>query len=209
MVKRKKLTPKIIVKAAIKLLDREGFKRFSMRRLGSYLDVDPMAIYYHIPNRAALISLVVEKVVGKCELPEPGLPWQEAVRAICRGFRQMAHEHPGVIQVYDEFDDWSQGEHRLMEALHIALESGGFSEQANTRSARMLMAYTENFCAWELDEWLDPYTPEMRHELLDSLEQGDYPVTLRLIDEVTNVDVDVEFEFGLDVLIHGLEGRLA
>ncbi|MEM7360397.1 MAG: TetR/AcrR family transcriptional regulator C-terminal domain-containing protein [Pseudomonadota bacterium] len=208
MVKRKKLTPEGIVREAIQLLDKQGYKNFSMRRLANYCGVDPMALYYHIPNRAALIGLVVEEVVGKCELPAAGLAWQEAVRQVCRGFRKVAHEHPGVIQVYDEFEDWIPGEHRLIEALHVAFESGGFDKQGIVRGSRLVLAYTENFCAWELDEWLDPYTPEMRHELLDSLEQGDYPVTMTLIDETTDVDCDTEFEFGLDVLIQGLEVRL-
>ena len=45
----------------------------------------------------------------------------------------------------------------------------------------------------------------MRRELIDSLAQGDFVVTNQLIDEVANVDPDAEFEFGLEVIVRGLE----
>ena len=38
-----------IVAAAIDLLDRDGPDAFSMRRLGAALQVDPMAVYHHLP----------------------------------------------------------------------------------------------------------------------------------------------------------------
>ena len=53
-----------IVNQAIGLLDREGVERFSMRRLGHELGVDPMAIYHHLPNKAALFDAVVDALWG-------------------------------------------------------------------------------------------------------------------------------------------------
>src|SRR5271157_1026364 len=48
------LTREKIVKAAVRIVDRDGLAALSMRRLGAALGVDPMAIYYHLPNKAAL-----------------------------------------------------------------------------------------------------------------------------------------------------------
>lgn len=208
MVERIKLTSERIIDGATSLLDRNGLKKFSMRKLAAYLEVDPMAIYYHIPNRTALIALVVDKVVSQCKLPIEVLPWQEAVKSICIEFRKLAHRHPGVIEVYDEFDEWVPGEFRLLESMHAAIEAGGFDRQSTARAAKMLLAYTENFCVWELGDWIRPYTDEMRSEFIEHLELGSYPVTTSLIEELVNVDADSEFEFGLDVQIRGLEQQL-
>ncbi len=205
MAERPNLTPQRIVTAAIELLDREGLKNFSMRKLAAQFGVDPMAIYYHIPNRAALMRSVVDEVINKCELPEGLASWQETCRAICHAFRRLAHQHPGVIQVFDNFEDWVPGEHRLSEALHAALGSAGFNSKATVRAARLLLAYTENFCSWELTDWITPYTPEMHSELADSLAQGDFPLTTKLIGEMVDIDPDAEFEFGLNVIILGLD----
>ena len=205
MTKKSNLNAERIVAAAIELLDREGHRNFSMRKLASQFGVDPMAIYYHIPNRAALMYQVVERVVGECELPNEMASWQDTCRAICVGFRRLAHRHPGVIQVFDDFEDWIPGEHRIFEALHRALRSGEFDDRKTVRAARLLFAYTENFCAWELNDWIAPFTPEMRSELGDSLAQGDFPMTTQLVDEIVDVDADAEFDFGLAVMIRGLE----
>jgi AcrR family transcriptional regulator len=90
MSKRKTMTPQGIVDAAIELLDQQGDEQFSMRKLATHLGVDPMAIYYHIPNRAALMSCVFDTVVGKCELPQNATSWQQEVKGICAGFRKLA-----------------------------------------------------------------------------------------------------------------------
>ena len=205
MSKKTQLNAERIVARAIELLDREGQQNFSMRKLAAEFGVDPMAIYYHIPNRAALLYQVVDRVVSECELPDEVDSWQDTCRAICAGFRRLAHRHPGVIQVFDDFEDWIPGEHRISEALHRALQAGGFDDRQTVRAARLLLAYTENFCAWELNGWIAPFTPEMRSELTDSLAQGDFPLTTRLVDEIVKIDADDEFDFGLDVMLRGLE----
>lgn len=207
MANKSNLNAERIVAAAIELLDREGHRNFSMRKLAGQFGVDPMAIYYHVPNRAALMYQVVNRVVSECELPDEITTWQDSCKAICAGFRQLAHRHPGVIQVFDEFEDWIPGEHRISEALHRALQTGGFDDRETVRAARLLFAYSENFCAWELNDWIAPFTPEMRSELVDSLAQGDFPLTTKLVDQIVDIDTDAEFEFGLAVMIRGLEAE--
>ena len=208
MTARSKLTADAIVDEAIKLLDRDGPKQFSMRKLAARFSVDPMAIYYHIPNRAALMHRVIGTVVSRCELPEATTNWQDSCRRVCSAFRQLAHRHPGVIQAFDTFDDWVDGEHRISEALHKALAEAGFNARLTVRGARLLLSYTENFCAWELTDWITPYTPETRSELVKSLAQGDYPVTQGLLKEMTEIEPEAEFDFGLDAILLGLGAML-
>ena len=54
-----KLDRETVVRAAIELADTEGLERVSMRRLSNRLGVTPMAIYYHLPNKDALLDVVV------------------------------------------------------------------------------------------------------------------------------------------------------
>ena len=66
-----------IVSAALALVDQEGLASLSMRRLAAALGVDPMAIYYYLPNKAALLDAIVEAVnlempMASFEFP-PGL----------------------------------------------------------------------------------------------------------------------------------------
>ena len=67
------LTRQRIVTAALEIVDREGLAALSMRRLGSELGVDPMAAYYHIPNKDALLDAIVEAVMAEIDLSKDEL----------------------------------------------------------------------------------------------------------------------------------------
>ncbi len=70
-----------IVAAAIELLDQAGPESFTMRRLGSQLGVDPMAIYYHLPNKAAVFDAVVDELfAGAAAAVGETNTWQEIAK---------------------------------------------------------------------------------------------------------------------------------
>lgn len=58
------LDPDVIVAAARTIVDREGLDRLTMRHLGRELGVEAMSIYHHVPNKAALLDLVVADVLA-------------------------------------------------------------------------------------------------------------------------------------------------
>ena len=64
----KPLSRENIVSTALGIVDSEGLNRLSMRRLGAELNVDPMAIYYHVPNKQALLDAILEAVMSDIDL---------------------------------------------------------------------------------------------------------------------------------------------
>ncbi len=58
------------------LVEDLGDRRRGGARLGKELGVNPMAAYYHIPNKAALLDAVVEAVMAEIDLSvdDPNLP---------------------------------------------------------------------------------------------------------------------------------------
>jgi AcrR family transcriptional regulator len=89
------LTPAAIVSRAIRIADAEGLERLTMRRLASELSVTPMAMYWHFPNKAALIERMVERVVGQVVVEDPTeAPWQERLRAVLATTLDVLVEHP-------------------------------------------------------------------------------------------------------------------
>ena len=207
MSQRGTLSRQRIVAAAMRMLDADGETRFSMRRLAAEMGVDPMALYHHVPNRAALMHDVVDTLLGECELPPPNGSWRNRVRDLCHAYRSLAHRHPGVFPIYAYFEDWVPSEHKIHEALHAALKAGGFSDQATVSGARLLLNFAESFACEEITQWIAPYSPDDRAKLIESLSAGDYPLTTSLVDEIAGVDPDTEFAFGLDVVIRGLEAE--
>ncbi|MBI5088335.1 MAG: TetR/AcrR family transcriptional regulator [Actinobacteria bacterium] len=86
-----------IVDAACALIARDGLAKLSMRRLGAALEVDPMAVYHHVPNKRELLSLVTGRVVGAMELPAGDAPWHERVRGWARAYWQVVVANRDVV----------------------------------------------------------------------------------------------------------------
>lgn len=98
---RAQLTKQRIYGAAIDLIDREGLRALTMRRLGEYLDVEAMAIYHHVKGREALLDGVVETVVdelyGDPDVYITDADWQEFLIRLAHGVRRIALAHPEVF----------------------------------------------------------------------------------------------------------------
>lgn len=204
MVERGTLSREAIVEAAARMVDRDGLEAFSMRRLGAEIGADPMALYHHVPNRAALLQALVDLFLGHVPLPAADGPWQDRLRAWSRGFRAAALAHPGLFLAYSRSDSWSVPYLAMEEWLYRTLREGGFAPLARVRSARLLLAYCENFVLWELSDWIAPYDAAERAALDAVLARGDFPEAAALADHIAGIDPDAEFAFGLEATLRGL-----
>jgi len=54
-----------VVDTALRLLDKYGLADLSMRRLAAELDVQPSALYWHVPNKQTLLALVSDQIIGR------------------------------------------------------------------------------------------------------------------------------------------------
>ncbi len=95
------LTRERIVRAALGLVDRDGLKALSMRRLGAALGVDPMAVYYHLPNKEALLDALVEAVMAEIDLgvDHPEDPPEERILGAARAYRDAMLAHRNALPI--------------------------------------------------------------------------------------------------------------
>jgi len=98
---RMPLQRELIVGTALALVDREGVNALSMRRLGAELGVDPMAVYYHLPNKQALLDAIVEAVMASIDLSvdDPGRPPEERILGAARAYRDALLAHAQAMPI--------------------------------------------------------------------------------------------------------------
>lgn len=53
-----------VVSAALRVLDEQGLEGCSMRRVAAALDVQPSALYHHVPNKQTLLARMADVIVG-------------------------------------------------------------------------------------------------------------------------------------------------
>jgi hypothetical protein len=92
-----KITRDAVLAAALQIIDADGADGLSMRRLARALGRDPMILYRHAPNKAALLDGVAETVLAQLEVDAADPGWATQLRAVARNFRQLALAHPHVV----------------------------------------------------------------------------------------------------------------
>ncbi len=90
-----------IVSAALAIVDREGLEALSMRRLGAELGVDPMAVYYYLPNKQALFDAIVEAVMSSIDLgvDDPSRPAEERILNAAGAYRRVLLAHANALPI--------------------------------------------------------------------------------------------------------------
>ena len=92
-----KITRDAVLTAALEIIDRDGTDALSMRRLARALNRDPMILYRHAPNKAALLDGVAETVLAQLHVDSADPDWAGQLRDVARRYRALALAHPHVV----------------------------------------------------------------------------------------------------------------
>ncbi len=180
--RRPRLSRRRILRAALRLIDREGIEAFSMRRLGAALGVEAMSLYRHVPNREAVLDGVVELLAEEIEVPHAGSePWPQMMRRIVCSYRKLAHAHPHAFPLIALRPLSTPKAIARGEATIALLVDAGIDERRAVLTFRTLASYANGY----LLEELAPGTPR-----------------------VSTGDPETEFQWGLRAVLTGLEAEL-
>lgn len=201
------LTHERILEAALELVDTQGMERLTMRRLATSLGVDPMAIYYHIPGKEALLAgLVTHVFSGMRKPPAAPAPWPDRVRAFARAYRALARAHPNLIlHLVSNVEAAAAATLEASEALFDALSASGLPPKRVVHAADLVVDFVNGFVLGEVARPLG--RPDDRTELLDRLcrlPAGALPAMRRVYDRLSAEEMAADFDFCLDVLLAGL-----
>ncbi|MGO2035625.1 MAG: TetR/AcrR family transcriptional regulator [Brevibacterium sp.] len=98
---RQRLNRRDIVLAAIAYIDKYGVQALTMRRLGSSLGVEAMALYRHVPGREELISAAVSELIDDLfddDLMQERPPsWEGYLQCVANATRKLALGHPRMF----------------------------------------------------------------------------------------------------------------
>ena len=93
--RKKGLTVGQVVDAAITLADDEGLDAVSMRRVAQELGVVPMTLYTYVPDKAALLDLMLDAVYLRMPREDTSpASWRERLAAVAEDNRLLYDQHP-------------------------------------------------------------------------------------------------------------------
>jgi AcrR family transcriptional regulator len=200
-----------VLQAAVDLADRDGIDALSMRRLGQELGVDAMALYRHVRAKDDLLDGVIEVVVGEIERPVPSEDWLTDFRGLVMAARRVMLRHPWAPRILEERGTAGPAALAHIDAALRTLLAGGFSMETAHHALHVLSSRIFGFHQDLFDDsGGPPADPEATAMIVRSLALN-YPALADLAAAASHegglgaCDDDVEFAFGLDLILSGLE----
>jgi AcrR family transcriptional regulator len=208
---RTNLSRERIVRKAVALAAKGGFDSLSMRKLAEKLATAPMSLYRHVANKEDLLDGMVDVVFGEMYPPAIGGDWKSELHKRGTSARAALQRHPwaiGLMETRMHPGPASAGHHN---ATMGCLREAGFGFRDAVHAYNLLDSYTYGFA---LQENTIPFdTPEESAGMAKTTvaERGaDYPYLAEVVVELSErgYDYNEEFEFGLELILDGLEGLL-
>jgi AcrR family transcriptional regulator len=206
---RKPLSTARVLHAAVALADEAGLEAFSMRGLAQELGVVPMALYKHVANKGELLDGMIDIVFGEIEVSCADLDWRSAMQRRAVSTREALQRHNWAIGMMESRHP-GPANLRNHNAVMGCLRNAGFSFETAIHAYSVQDAYIYGFALQEKD--LELETPDSagqaaqrRAETIGALE--DYPYLVEIATKLPESGYDnaVEFAWGLDLILDGLD----
>jgi AcrR family transcriptional regulator len=210
---RPPLTKERVLHAAVDLADREGLGALTMRRLGAELGVEAMSLYKHVANKEEILDGIVEVVVGEIEIPVEEADWKVTMRRRAASARAVLSRHSWAIGLLEGRGSMGPGALRYLDAILGSLRSAGFSVENAARAFWLLDSYVYGHVIQEAS--VPSSEPGTTNEPVGSnlerarTEEFPHLVEVRERAREHGYSLDDEFEFGLELILDGLERTVA
>jgi AcrR family transcriptional regulator len=209
---RTPLTRQRVIAGAVDLADRIGIEPLTIRRLASELGTKPMTIYHHVAGKEAILDGMVDQVFGEIEPPPGDLPWRDAIRRRCLSAREVLVRHPWATPLMESRTSPGPETLRHHDAVLGCFRRGGLSLALTAHAYAVVDSYVYGFAIQEAS--LPATEGEELRELAAAIGEGLAEQGLVHLAELTAEHVarpgyrfGDSFEFGLDLILAGLEER--
>jgi AcrR family transcriptional regulator len=207
---RAPLSRERVLRAAIVLADAGGIESLSMRRLGEELGVEAMSLYNHVANKDDILDGIVDLVFAEIALPSDEAQWKKAMRERAISAREALLRHPWATSLMQSRTKPGPATLRHHDSVLGSLRKAGFKLVMAAHAYSVIDGYVYGFALQQINIPLQSreQVAEVGGDILRQL-AGEYPYLAEMITEHAmkpGYDFAEEFEFGLDLILDGLEG---
>ncbi|WP_354698523.1 Tetracycline repressor protein class E [Paraconexibacter sp. AEG42_29] len=115
-----------LLEAALRIIDSDGVKALTMRRLASTAGVSTMAVYHHVANKDELLRLAAAHVMRGMPPPPADVGWVSVLRSFFTELHDRFLQHPGVVQLHGRDTFLSEAVYEICEPVFGAMLRAGF-----------------------------------------------------------------------------------
>jgi AcrR family transcriptional regulator len=202
------LSRDVILAAAIELADADGLESLTMRRLAGNLGVEAMSLYNHVASKDELLDGMTDLVASEIEVPDSDIDWKTAIRRSAVSAHEVFRRHPWASGLMESRANFGPARLRYVDAVIGVLSAAGFPMPTVGHAFMALDSHTYGFTLQESNWPLDADdAPEMAAAMADAVPEDRYPslAAMARMAAASPASFPLRFEFGLDLMLDGLE----
>jgi AcrR family transcriptional regulator len=202
-----------VLRAAVKLTDEGGIESLTMRELGLRLGVEAMSLYNHVTNKDDILDGMVDLVVSEIDLPPDTVGWRQAMRRRAISAQAVFDRHPWASRLIDSRQSSGPARLHYFDWMVGTLRRSGFTMEMTARAFSVLDSYIYGFGRQQLNMSAGPDVDpeEVKRAFLQGIPAEEYPNLREMVAEYAmnaSHDESADFEFGLDLILDGLQRLL-
>ena len=205
--RRVRLDKDRVLRAAIQIDDKSGIESLSMRKLAQDLGVEAMSVYYYVANKDEILDGILNFVISEFELAVGGPDWKAAIRRSAVSAHDVLMRHPWACNLMMSVKRVAPARMRYMESLLRRLREAGFSANMTHHAYHALDSHIIGSTLWEAGYSSNQDLGDVAKKFV-ARTLREYPYLAEHAEEhmTRSKRTDVpEFEFGLDLILDGLE----
>ncbi|MCU7727076.1 TetR/AcrR family transcriptional regulator C-terminal domain-containing protein [Actinoplanes sp. KI2] len=199
--------------AAVALVDAEGLKALTMRRLAAELGVEAMSLYYHLPGKQGLLDGLAESVIGEiaAAVGDDEREWRDRLRHRFLRAREVMLRHPWAPAVLGSRPAVPPSLYAYYDQIVGTLLAAGFTPNLAHRALHAFGTMALGF----VQELFTPAATDVdaAEDDLAAMAETVPHLTAMVAAEIHAAgdptlgwcDSQTEFEFTLDLLLDGLD----
>lgn len=206
------LSKERVLCAAVGIADERGIAALSMRTLAQELGAGAMSLYHHVAGKDELLGGMVDIVVREIEPPDLEGEWKPAIRRSVISFHDALRRHRWAANMMMTPDRVLPARLDYMNALLGRLRRAGFSADMTHHAYHALDSHIVGFALWQAGiatvATVAADLPDLATTVLQRLSVDGHPYLIEHIEQHLKPDSPdgrTEFEFGLDLILDGLE----
>lgn len=198
-----------ILAAAVEIADERGIGAITMRAVASSLGVKAMSLYNHVANKDDILDGMADLVAEEFDLPENAPNWREAMRRRAVSAHEVFGRHPWAPALFDSRQSSGPARLHYYDWVLDQLMTAGFSVDGAVRAFSLLDSYIYGFGIQQFNYSPDGDTSswEMAEAILAFIPPKKYPYLHQMVMHAmqTGYDSEADFNFGLKIVLDGLE----
>jgi AcrR family transcriptional regulator len=208
MTTRTPLSRDLVLQTAVALADAGGIGALTMRKLAAELGVEAMSLYHHVANKDDILDGIIDVVAAEIDLTDDG-DWKSTTRRRAVSARDALARHPWAGSLWVARFNLGPARMRYMDVALRTLREGGLNEGLTHHAYHAIENHILGYMLQQLSFGVDMGDlEELGKQFLELLPADEYPdlaLHVRQHMEEPPPEEETEFEFGLRLILDGVE----